>query len=447
MDQANLKFALVTTFYPPYHFGGDAIYVRNQAHALARRGHSVDVIYTVDPYISLSNKPPKPQLPEPSGVRIHQLRSRYPRLSTLATQQLGRSTFHAKKINEILSENTYDVIHYHNISLVGGPDILRRGSGLKFYTAHEHWLVCPTHILWKNNKEICTSKACIRCGIRYRRPPQLWRYTSYLENCAEHVDEFFALSEFSAMAHENFGFRKNFRIFPTTAPAQPAVPADKTNQSHSDKPYFLFVGRLETIKGLQDVIPLFDGNIDADLVVAGSGAIESDLKQQLGGASTVKFLGNVKPTQLPELYRGAVAVIIPSRCIEVFPLVVLEAFREGTPIIAKNTGPFPEIINKSAGGALYDTNNELLNKLNSILDHPELRQTQGNSALNAFQKYWTESKAYEKYFTTIGKHAKRKGYTDLLHRLSRCDAEGFLEHKRIESSARTNVIQDAIHNG
>ena len=447
MEQPNLKFALITTFYPPHHFGGDAIYVRNQAHALARRGHSVDIIYTVDPYISLSNMPPKPLLPEPEGVRVHQLHSRYPRLSTLATQQLGRSPFHTKKINEILSENTYDVIHYHNISLVGGPDILRRGSGLKFYTAHEHWLVCPTHILWKNNKEICTSKACIRCGIRYRRPPQFWRYTSYLEKCTEHVDEFFALSEFSAMAHEKFGFRKNFRIYPTTAPIVSDTLEDKRQQRYSEKPYFLFVGRLEAIKGLQDIIPLFNGSIDADLIVAGSGAIESDLKQQSGGTSTVKYLGNVKPTQLPELYRGAVAVIIPSRCIEVFPLVVLEAFREGTPIIAKNSGPFPEIIKKSAGGTLYNTNDELLNTLKSILDNPELRQTQGSSARNAFHKYWTESKAYEKYFTTIKKNAEKKGYTDLLNRVSHCDAEGFLEHKRIETSDRLNAIKDAIHNG
>ncbi|HEU0221820.1 MAG TPA: hypothetical protein VFR34_06355, partial [Paracoccaceae bacterium] len=33
----------------------------------------------------------------------------------------------------------------------------------------------------------------------------------------------------------------------------------------------------------------------------------------------------------------------PSRCYEVFPMVVLEAFREGTPIVARDLGPYPEI--------------------------------------------------------------------------------------------------------
>ncbi len=40
-----LRFAMITTFYPPHHFGGDAIFVQRLAQALARRGHSVDVIY------------------------------------------------------------------------------------------------------------------------------------------------------------------------------------------------------------------------------------------------------------------------------------------------------------------------------------------------------------------------------------------------------------------
>jgi hypothetical protein len=43
-------------------------------------------------------------------------------------------------------ETGFDVIHYHNISLVGGPTILAYGQGIKLYTMHEYWLVCPTHV-------------------------------------------------------------------------------------------------------------------------------------------------------------------------------------------------------------------------------------------------------------------------------------------------------------
>src|SRR5947209_7940112 len=45
-----LKFCMVTTFYPPYHFGGDAIGVQRLARGLVRRGHEVTVIHDVDAY-------------------------------------------------------------------------------------------------------------------------------------------------------------------------------------------------------------------------------------------------------------------------------------------------------------------------------------------------------------------------------------------------------------
>jgi hypothetical protein len=45
-----LNFLHLTTFYPPYHFGGDAMYLYRLSHALAERGHHVDVVHCVDSY-------------------------------------------------------------------------------------------------------------------------------------------------------------------------------------------------------------------------------------------------------------------------------------------------------------------------------------------------------------------------------------------------------------
>jgi len=49
-----LRFCMITTFYPPYAMGGDATYVYNLSRALTQRGHSVDVIHSVDSYRTLS---------------------------------------------------------------------------------------------------------------------------------------------------------------------------------------------------------------------------------------------------------------------------------------------------------------------------------------------------------------------------------------------------------
>ena len=65
----------------------------------------------------------------------------------------------------------FDVIHYHNISLIGGPKILHFGQGIKLYTLHEYWLLCPTHLLFKYNRKPCTHQHCFACTLAYKRPP------------------------------------------------------------------------------------------------------------------------------------------------------------------------------------------------------------------------------------------------------------------------------------
>ena len=39
MTERPLSFCMVTTFYPPYHFGGEAMYLYHLTNELAVRGH------------------------------------------------------------------------------------------------------------------------------------------------------------------------------------------------------------------------------------------------------------------------------------------------------------------------------------------------------------------------------------------------------------------------
>ena len=277
-----LRFVFVTTFYPPHHFGGDAVLVRHMAEALVRAGHDVDVIYDVGRLpgaaIEAASDPAAPRR-RPNGVRVHALRSRLGLLSPLLTHQLGRPVVHRRAIERLLRGGV-DVVHYHNVSLVGGPGVLRYGDALKLYTAHEHWLVCPTHVLWRHDREPCAGRECLRCLAHYRRPPQLWRWSGLLERSARHVDAFCSPSRFSIDKHREFGFERPMTLLPpflpdetTTGDARPAAPAARRRRR---PPMFLFVGRLERIKGLDDVIPLFsrrDGT--AELWIAGDGTHEA----------------------------------------------------------------------------------------------------------------------------------------------------------------------------
>lgn len=400
-----LRFAMVTTFYPPYHFGGDGTLIRTLTHALVRRGHQVDVIHDVDAYRMLNQGSEPLPLTEPEGVRVYPLQSRLGSISCLATQQLGRPLVHGREIRRILSQG-YDVIHYHNVSLVGGPGILSYGQAIKLYTTHEHWLVCPTHILWRHQREPCDRRECLRCVVRHRRPPQLWRYTNYLQSQAKHVDAFLAPSQFSADKHREFGFRDEMSVLPNFLPDMEQDVADGI----ADPPFFLFVGRLELIKGLQDVIPLIDDDFPAELWIAGTGNDEQRLRELAVNRNRIRFLGQQSHEQLRRLYRQARAVITPSRCYEVFPMVVLEAFREGTPIIARDLGPYPEVISQSQGGLLFKDQEQLKTCLERLASDDQLRDTLGQAGRRAFLERWTETVVLERYLDLINQlsHERRK---------------------------------------
>ncbi|MDH4348997.1 MAG: glycosyltransferase, partial [Gemmatimonadota bacterium] len=162
---SGLRFAFLTTFYPPHNFGGDGIGIQRFARGLVKAGHEVTVIHDVDAFNALHSGPEPTAAPEPQGLEVIGLRSGVGMLSSLLTQQAGRPVVNGRRIAKILDQGRFDVVNFHNVSLIGGPGLLRYGRGVKLYMAHEHWLVCPSHVLWRHNRELCTGRECLKCQL------------------------------------------------------------------------------------------------------------------------------------------------------------------------------------------------------------------------------------------------------------------------------------------
>jgi glycosyltransferase involved in cell wall biosynthesis len=333
-------------------------------------------------------------------VIVHGLKSRFGFLSPLATQQTGAPLFKSSHIREILKKG-FDVIHYHNISLVGGPKILQYGQGIKLYSMHEYWLVCPTHTLFRFNRTICTRSHCFLCTLIYKRPPQWWRYTGLLESAAKHVNAFIAISRFTQSMHHRLGPNIPILHLPGFVPEVKLASNDQT----LEEPYFLFVGRLEKLKGLQTLIPIFRQHRKAKLFIAGQGSYETHLRQLAKGSNHIHFLGYLSGHQLQTLYRNAVALIVPSICFEIFSLVIIEAFRQQTPAIVRNLGGMAEVIEESRGGFVYDTKEELIAAMDRLLSDPSYRQELGRQGYEAYLQNWTAEAHLKQYFELIHKIA------------------------------------------
>ncbi len=408
----SLRIVMFTTFYPPYSFGGDAIGVQRMARALAARGHDVSVVHDEDSYLILGGKPQAGGAPD--GVRRIGLRGRHGLLSNLLTQQLGRPVVHAGRIREILDERRPDIIWHNNTSLIGGPGLLPMGEGLKIYEAHEHWLVCPTHVLWRHGRELCDRRDCLRCQLSYKRPPQIWRHTGMLDRALDHMDLIIAKSEFSRRKHREFGLRQEMAVLPYFLPDLPTLAGPYTGHP---RPYFLFVGRLEKIKGLQDVFPAMDRYPEADLLILGDGDYAGELKRLAAGNPRIQFLGRKSPEELDAYYRGALGLIVPSVCYETFGIILIESFRLGTPVIARRLGPFPEIVEASGAGALFETEGELIAAMRGLQEDPSRRAAQSQAARAAFGALWREDRVLAAYGAALARAAHAKGDAGLARAL------------------------------
>jgi glycosyltransferase involved in cell wall biosynthesis len=401
-----LRLCMVTTFYPPAHFGGDARFVENLSHALVEDGHHVEVVACLDSYRLLAPGNPVVPLPEEHPhLVVHRLESQFGRLAPLVTNQVGHPLLQRGRLRRILADG-FDVIHYHNISLVGGPAVLRYGMGLKLYTTHEFWLVCPMHILHKFNERPCERRACLRCSLAFRRPPQWWRYAGLLSRAASAVDLFISPSQFCIDKHRELGFAAPFARLPNFVP-RVEDRAEKPRPA-SARPYFLFAGRLEQLKGLQTLIPLFRDYSRADLWIAGRGGFEPELRRLAGTAGNVRFLGYCRGDALSELYRGAVAVLVPSLCQEVFPTVILEAFQHGTPVLARDLGGMREMVEDSGGGLLFEHDDAFVRARELLLDDPAHRDRLGLCGREACVRLYSKEAHLARYYELIEEHLARK---------------------------------------
>jgi glycosyltransferase involved in cell wall biosynthesis len=394
---------MITTFYPPYNFGGDGIFVHQLSNELAARGHSVEVIHCLDAYRLMGYPAPAQSYSDHPNIKVHGLKSRVGPFSPLATQQTGRPLFKSMRIRQILGKG-FDVIHYHNISLIGGPRILEYGNAIKLYTMHEYWLVCPTHVLFRFNRAVCTKPHCFTCELAYRRPPQWWRHSGMIQSGVKHVDAFITPSRFSKDLHCRMGLDAHISHLPHFIPAdqsETSLPEHQAAHRSEQKPYFLFVGRLEKIKGLQTLIPIFRRFENAQLWIAGEGSYGNSLRRLGRDSDDIRFLGHRTKDELRLLYRDAVALIMPSLSLEVFALVILEAFMQRTPVIVRNIGGMPEIIRESGGGFIYDSERELLDAMEELLSDPSRRDRLGELGFKAVTQTYSPEAHLNSYFGLI----------------------------------------------
>lgn len=288
------------------------------------------------------------------------------------------------------------VMHVHNTFTAASPSVYAAASAKGVpvvQTLHNYRFVCPAATAFRDG-HVCTDcvgrsvpwpgvvHACVRGSRSQSLVVAATMALHRARGTYRGIDAYLALTNFQRQMMVAGGLpAARIRVVPNFLEPDPGPGSDSRTG-------LWFVGRLSVEKGIQvllEAVPHLPGVVS----VAGTGPLESGV-ERAQDAGHITWLGALDRAAVMERIRGAIALVVPSVCFEGLPLVVLEAFASGTPVIASRIGSLEELVDDGVTGLLVDPNNadDLAERLQWANEHPDEMREMGVNARERYQRHY-----------------------------------------------------------
>jgi len=146
---------------------------------------------------------------------------------------------------------------------------------------------------------------------------------------------------------------------------KPSMVKDFRNKYGVYEPFVVYVGRLHRLKGVNVLIKAMSivikeaPELKAVIIGPGDQRPYMSLARRLGVEKNVLFLGFVNEDTKIGAIDASLALVLPSACdyVEVYPMVISEAWARGKPVIATAVGGIPYRIKHRVNGLLVPPRN------------------------------------------------------------------------------------------
>lgn len=165
-----------------------------------------------------------------------------------------------------------------------------------------------------------------------------------------------------------------------------------------------FVGRLETIKGILNLIRGFSlsssKNSGYKLTVVGDGVLRNEVEKTIIECDiehSVDLVGEVPNESLPQ-YLNEMKLLVVASYSEGLPKTIVEAMACGTPVLATSVGAIPDVIKDGETGFIMADNSSrcIADNIDRALNHPKLEEIAQNARVLVDRKF-TYEKAVDRY--------------------------------------------------
>lgn len=322
--------------------GGEDTVVANEIRLLEENGHEVVLYYRNNSELKEFSKLQKLFLP--------------------VTTVFNPKTY--IEIKKIIREKNIDVVHVHNTLNLISPSVYyaaKKANIPVVQTIHNFRLLCPAATFYRNG-DICED--CMKKGL----------FCAVINSCYRGSKLQTLACVISTKLHRLFGIYKKINYICLTEfnkkkllelnKEKKVIDAEKVfvkpnmvfanpiTENPKIEQYYLFVGRVEKIKGMDVLIEAFEELPFVRLLIAGTGT-EIDYYKNVvtqKKLSHIEFLGFQQKEDLCKIMKKAKAVIVPSQWYEGFPMTIVEAFSLGVPVIGSDIGNVGSLINHGVNG-------------------------------------------------------------------------------------------------
>lgn len=359
-----MKICVINNLYPPYVRGGAEEVVVKTVQGLLGAGHEV-VVITAAPSGRYRERDGRLSIYRyhPANIFFYTDAHKHGTPARMVWHAID--AFHvgaARYAGEALSAEKPDVVHTHNLMGISFliPWIIRRLSIRHAHTVHDVQLAEPSGIILKARENS-------------------WRYTGWpirayawiMRHLMSSPDIVISPSQFLLDFYERRGFFPRSRRVVLRNPAPESQ--SRAPREGAGRARFLYVGQIEAHKGVLFLAETFlSSGINAELHIVGGGTQLERVREMVKNCPRIVIHGKLERGNLPDIFRMADVLVVPSLCYENSPTVIFESFSFGVPVLASRVEGIAELIAEGENGMTFTTEDaaSLREKLRWCAEHP-----------------------------------------------------------------------------
>lgn len=325
-----------------------------------------------------------------------------------------------EELSDLIVRERPDVAHFHNtfplISSSGYVACRDRGVPV-VQTLHNYRIICAAATFHRDGRvcEQCSAvhlwpavwHRCYRGSFAgslamARMLRANWRRGIY----EDFVDVFVALTEFAAAKFADGGLPRD-RIVVSPNFVNSPSPA-----SSGGGGYAIFVARLSEEKGIRVLLRAWRELREIPLKVVGDGPLFEEFRSAArADGLPIEFLGMRPRDEAIELIGTADLQVIPSEWFEGFPLVAVESYARGTPVVASNIGGLTELVIDGETGLRFEAGDAgaLARSVRLLWEDDALRDRLRRGARARFEAEYTPAHALHRLRSIYERAQARAG--------------------------------------